>query len=143
MAIIGTILGALGGPIGGIINGVLKRVLPPEKMSDKEREELSNELCASVLGKVSEVLQAQLQVILAEVQGHWLQRNWRPMLMLSIMAIIVNNYIVYPYLTLFGIPAAVLELPEKMWSLLTLGVSGYVVGRSIEKIAETKWGNGK
>jgi hypothetical protein len=30
-----------------------------------------------------------------------------------------------------------LELPDKLWNLLTIGVGGYVVGRSAEKIAES------
>ena len=35
-----------------------------------------------------------------------------------------------------------LELPEQLWSLLTLGVGGYIVGRSCEKTID-KWKEGK
>ena len=53
--------------------------------------------------------------------------------MLSFTAIIVNNYILNPWLSaLFGIDV-VMEIPESMWGLLKLGVGGYIVGRSAEK----------
>jgi len=44
------------------------------------------------------------------------------------------NYIVQPYLIMFGINAPVLTLPEDLWGLMKIGVGGYVVGRSAEKI---------
>ena len=56
--------------------------------------------------------------------------------MVSITAIVVNNYILVPYLQLFGLPAQILELPDKLWNLMTLGVTGYIAGRSGEKIVE-------
>jgi hypothetical protein len=30
---------------------------------------------------------------------------------------------------------------DKVWSLLQIGVGGYGIGRSAEKIAESKWGS--
>jgi len=80
----------------------------------------------------------QSSVIIAEAQGEsWLQRNWRPLLMVMFGVIIGNNYIIMPYVEMFaGAEYAVrLEIPTDMWSLLKLGVSGYIVGRSAEKIA--------
>ena len=74
-------------------------------------------------------------VVIAEIQGKsWLQRNWRPILMLTVVTIIANNYIIVPYLALFGLPVAVLELPGPLYVLMTIGVGGYTVGRSFEKI---------
>ncbi len=58
--------------------------------------------------------------------------------MLTFVAIIANNYILYPYLALFWSDAPVLEIPPDMWGLLKIGLGGYVVGRSGEKIA-TAW----
>ena len=80
------------------------------------------------------LLKAQSEIILAEARGGWLQRNWRPMLMVIIMAIVANNYIVVPYASMFTERVAVLDLPGALWGLLTTGVGGYVVGRSVEKI---------
>lgn len=75
----------------------------------------------------------QVQTIVAEMQGNWLQKSWRPLLMMLFGVIIANNYILSPYLqALFGFSVG-LELPPDMWGLLKLGVGGYVMGRSAEK----------
>ena len=66
-----------------------------------------------------------------------MQRNWRPILMLTIVAIIANNYLIYPYLSLFTPKALVLDLPSQLYTLMEIGVGGYIVGRSGEKIAKT------
>jgi hypothetical protein len=77
--------------------------------------------------KIAEIQSKNLQT---EMQGNWLQRSWRPILMLLIIIIIANNYILFPY---FPNTLEVLELPDNLWTLLELGVGGYVVGRSVEK----------
>jgi hypothetical protein len=62
--------------------------------------------------------------------------------MLSIVAIIANNYLIFPYLSLFTDKAVILELPEKLYNLMTVGVGGYIVGRSAEKGLKIWKGNG-
>ncbi|MBL4613753.1 MAG: hypothetical protein JKY27_02605, partial [Magnetovibrio sp.] len=85
-----------------------------------------NELALS--GNLKE-LESAAKIIVAEAQGDsWLQRNWRPLLMVLFGIIIANNYILVP---IFGTPAA--DIPPDMWDLLKLGVGGYVVGRTAEK----------
>lgn len=110
--------------------------------SDEEKEQLQNqlfELQSTVMSKVmeyeSKTLDAKASIIKAEAQGtSWLQRNWRPILMLSIVAIVVNNYILFPYLSMFTDKVVMLNLPDKLFTLMTVGVGGYVAGRSGEKI---------
>ncbi|MFW5500090.1 MULTISPECIES: holin family protein [unclassified Maridesulfovibrio] len=87
-------------------------------------------------GQLAE-LEGRLKIMLAEMSGNWLQRSWRPILMLVIVAIVANNYLLYPYLALFWDNAPKLELPTQLWSLMELGLGGYVVGRSAEKVAKT------
>ena len=51
--------------------------------------------------------------------------------------IVANNYIVFPYLQNFMPDSAVLlPIPQDLWALLKLGIGGYVVGRSGEKIVK-------
>ena len=117
--------------------------------SDEERGQLKAlvfQIQASLAGKFldyeSKIIQAQADVIKAEAMVQsWLQRNWRPLLMVAIVAIVVNNYLLMPYATALGLPLVVLELPAELFSLMQIGVGGYIVGRSGEKIASTiKWG---
>ena len=86
---------------------------------------------------IARLTELQASVVVAELQsGAWLAQNWRPITMLTFVFIIANNYILYPYLSLFWGEAPVLEIPPDMWGLLKIGLGGYVVGRSGEKIAK-------
>jgi len=107
----------------------------PEKQAEIQQKLL--ELEGKATDADNQVRELKTRILIAEIQGQsWMQQNWRPILMLTIVAIVANNYILVPYLTLFGMKAQVLDLPEKLWSLMTLGVGGYIVGRSGEKIVE-------
>jgi len=92
-------------------------------------------------GELAE-LAASKDIIVAEAKSeHFIVSAWRPITMLTFVAIIANNYIIAPYLdAIFG-SGIKLEIPPDMWDLLKLGLSGYVVGRSAEKI--TKHWKGK
>jgi len=92
----------------------------------------------NVLDYEAKIIENKASIILAEAQGEsYLQKNWRPILMLVIVAIVANNYLLYPYLSLFFDAAPILDLPDKLWSLMQIGVGGYIVGRSGEKIVQT------
>lgn len=77
----------------------------------------------------------QSKVIIAEAQGSsWMQRNWRPLLMLTFTGILANNFILAPYFSALTHGAVqVLEFPTAFWGLLTVGVGGYLAGRTFEK----------
>ena len=77
-----------------------------------------------------EIEKLKASVLTTEMSGNWLQRSWRPILMLSLVLIVINNYILFPY---FPETLTMLDLPDELWNLLTIGVGGYVAGRSIEK----------
>lgn len=119
-----------------------------ELVEDKDK---ANELKAAIKQQVlvqdhdknTQLLQSQTAIILAEAKGGWLQRNWRPMLMLTCILILFNNYVLAPYVLLF-FPgkALMLELPGGLWALLNVGVGGYVGGRTVEKIFKDKNGGG-
>jgi hypothetical protein len=113
----------------GEVLGIINKVVP----SAEERQKI-NEL---MLELQSQIVTAQMTSVVAEEKGEsWLQRNWRPLLMMVFGAIIVNNYIIAPFLHLIFKAYPVLPVPDQMWTLLTVGISGYIVGRSGEKIAK-------
>lgn len=83
-------------------------------------------------------IEAQTKVLVAEASSeHKLTSQWRPITMLIFAAIVANNYIVYPYLSLFWDAAPQLAMPDQLWNLLQIGIGGYVFGRSAEKVAGT------
>jgi len=135
-------LGQIFGFVKDIINPVTKMVdelttTDEEKLKLKNKlQQIENDLAVSVMKHEEEQIKAQRDIIVAEIQSGWLTRNWRPILMISITAIVVNNYILYPYLSMFTEKAIILELPDKLWNLMTIGVGGYIASRGGEKIIE-------
>lgn len=127
--------------IGSII-GPLFRVIDKAVPDKAQAAKLKADVQLQLLSMSAEETKLATSVLLAEVGGEsWLQRSWRPILMLSIVAIVVNNYLISPYLSLFGVPTTVLELPEHLYNLMTAGVGGYVIGRSGEKMVKA-WKGG-
>jgi len=108
-----------------------------------EDKDKANEIKAAIRRQIMEEqhkellteIESQTKIILAEAKGSWLQRNWRPLLMLTVVFILFNNYVLSPYIAAFAPGLEVmLDLPNGLWALLNVGVGGYVVGRSAEKI---------
>ena len=77
-------------------------------------------------GELAE-LNAAVAVIVAEASGNWLQRSWRPLMMLTFTGLIVARWL--------GYAAPNLQPDEylKLWDIVQLGIGGYVIGRSVEK----------
>lgn len=130
--------------IADLISGIFKPaadLIDNVHTSKEEKMELQakfKEIELSLITKLSSLVEklidAQKEVLITEMKGSWMQKNWRPMLMMMIMAIIGNNYIVVPYLDAMFDWSVVLTLPKELWTLLTVGVGGYVGGRSVEKL---------
>ena len=116
-----------------IIGEVLKQVLP----DPKSRAEAEAKLGQMMLEGQFKEFESKAKIIAAEASSeHWITSAWRPITMLTFVAIIANNYILYPYLSLFWSDAPVLELPDQLWSLLQIGIGGYVASRGAEKVAK-------
>jgi holin (3TMs family) len=83
--------------------------------------------------ELSELYQAS-KLVQSEINSEsWLQKSWRPILMLSIVGILINKYLFIPYLHAFSKIRIDVFIPEAFFDLLMIGVGGYVVGRSVEK----------
>lgn len=75
------------------------------------------------------VFQAQAGIVQQEAaSSNWLAASWRPLTMLTFVALIVARW--------FGWAAPNLSEAEylKLWDIVNVGLGGYVVGRSLEKI---------
>ena len=73
---------------------------------------------------------AAAKIIQTEASStHWLAANWRPLTMITFTALIVARWM--------GWVAPNLSEAEylKLWSIIEFGLGGYVVGRSVEKVA--------
>jgi len=111
------------GSVGNVIDGLTT--------NDSERSDAKTRLSEIVMAKLNELASLQADVIQTEMKGNFIQRSWRPMLMLFFAAVIGMKWF---GLTDQSIPN---ELEMELLGIIKLGLGGYVVGRSAEKIAST------
>lgn len=126
---------------GGIVDSVGK-IIDNLNTSDAEKLDAKTKLLALQAEFASKAFDYEAKIqseaaqnVRAEAAGNSpLQRNWRPLMMLMFGSIIAWNYLLVPITQMFGAHIAVLELPPDLWALLKIGIGGYTVGRSAEKI---------
>ena len=135
LALIGSILSGLTGPLGKVADRYF------DNKDDKEAFKNAVELEILKNQKSFEDLSAN--IVLAEAKSeHWLTSAWRPFTMVMFgfvigINIIIIPYIVIPLLWMFGVPVPeFMPIPDQVWTLLTIGLGGYVGGRSGEKMVK-------
>ena len=134
-----SLISGLADPVSNIINKFISKK-EDQMLAQAELDKITSSFKEKILDNQKSMLEAQRDLITTEMQGSAMQRNWRPALMWIIIFVIANNYLLAPFLnhivTLIGganiLP--ILELPDKLFNLMTIGLGGYVVGRSAEKI---------
>ena len=121
--------------IKGIISP-LGDILDELHTSDEERiklnnalQKMENDLTSEVIELQSKLIDAQKTVLTAEIQGEgWLQKSWRPIVMLFLTGCIGAQWLGF---TPPGLPEAV---ALQLLDIVQVGLGGYVIGRSAEKI---------
>jgi len=121
-------------PIGKIIDDVTT--------SDEERLILQNEMVklrneitvkqmdmlAKQIDLESQLLQSQSSIIAAEANSQsFIARNWRPITMLAFVSVTVGQALGWLHMTD--------AYATQFMDLVKIGLGGYVVGRSLEKVA--------
>lgn len=124
MPIIASLFGFLGSAVSGLFGF---------KGEQAKTVQTALEVLSSVNQVDAAVLPAQanaLAVILS--QGSYLERNWRPVLMVLLIIIVASWFFGYlpPH---FNDPVS--PMMERVLTLLTIGVGGYIPCRTLEKIA--------
>lgn len=122
----------LEGTVGKVIDkgmGIIDKFVPDKDLAATLKAELNQARLNIDHTEAIKGMDASMQVILAEAKGgSWIQRNWRPITMLTFVYIIAHNYIFAPIFSLQS-----LEIPPDMWALLKIGMGGYIIGRSAER----------
>ena len=114
------------GTIGGKVLDIVDDVVEDKDEANKLKFQIQRQL----IENKSNELESAARIVLAEAQGSWLQRNWRPLLMVTFAGLVVAHW--------FGFTAP--DIPESvqnsLLNIVMVGVGGYVVGRSGEKFAD-------
>ncbi len=113
------------GPILGLIETAVDKAFPDANQA----QEIKSKLTSQLLSIQSKELDSATNVIVAEASGDsWLQRNWRPLVMMWFAGLVGAHWMGFTPENLSE--ATVLELLE----IVKVGIGGYVVGRSAEKV---------
>ena len=107
--------------IGGTL---IDRLIPDKQEQARAKLELMR---LAQEGELKE-LEQQASIIIAEASGNsWLQRNWRPLVMVNFALLITAHWLGFTPPNLPG------EQVERLLMIVQVGLGGYVIGRSAEK----------
>jgi hypothetical protein len=120
------------GEIFGVVGGAVDEfhTSPEEKLTLKAK---LLEIQSRVFSEAMELERAQVEAardtIVAEAQSEsWITRSWRPIVMLTFCVLIVM--ISFGWMD----TEALNEVPPKLWSLMQIGIGGYIASRGAEKV---------
>jgi len=117
-------------PILGSLGARVAASLFPDPADKLKAQELENRITSEVMSHAAAIEQAAADIVRTEAaSSHWLAANWRPLTMLIFVGLIVSRWL--------GYSAEGMSETEylSVYDLVKIGLGGYVVGRSVEKIA--------
>jgi hypothetical protein len=112
--------------------GVVDKAIPDKDLATKLKAELQQNILLKDYDLITKELEGKSNIIIAEAKSDsWLARSWRPITMLTFVALITADWL--------GFTAANLtpEMKLKLYDIIQLGLGGYVIGRSAEKVLPT------
>ena len=110
-----------------LLGKVVERLIRDPDQAAKAKNQLVD---MAVNGELDELAQ-RAGVIKAEAQGDgWLQRSWRPIVMLVFTALIVARWLGW------SAPDLSEAVELKLFSIVQVGLGGYIASRGIEKVAD-------
>jgi hypothetical protein len=107
--------------------------------SDADKAKAQAEITRHLLENEASLVNSAKEVVKAEIESESkLAKNWRPILMYLLMSLLVWIVAIAP---VFGLVSATKEsleaVPGDLWSLLMIGMGGYILGRTGENIVKT------
>ena len=126
------------GSIFGFISEIFKPaadLIDELHTSDEEKNKfkesiakMENAFAMRMMEYEGQLLEARSNIIMTETKSDsWLAKNWRPLTMLSFVGIVASYWFGYQPENMTQ------DTIDQIFSLIKLGLGGYVVGRSVEK----------
>lgn len=113
--------------VASLLSTAVDKAIPDRDQAARLKAELELE----VMRNGQEALKGAVGIITAETKGEsWLQRNWRPVLMLWFAALVGAHWLGFT-------PANLSEaVVTSLLDIVQVGIGGYVLGRSAEKVVK-------
>ena len=94
----------------------------------REKKQLETDILRLLIAVEEKTISEQAASIREEAQGNWLQRSWRPIVMLVFTVIVLAG-------TFLNLP--ILSDTSRFWDLLEIGLGGYIIGRGGEQLVSS------
>jgi hypothetical protein len=108
-----------------IVGGWIDKSVPDKDLAVKLKHDMQSQL----LPLMQMELTAQRDIIVAEAQSEsWIARSWRPITMLTFVTLVVAKWLGWTA------PGITPDQELALLDIIKVGLGGYVVGRSGEKI---------
>jgi hypothetical protein len=108
-----------------IVGGWIDKAVPDKNLAVKLKHDMQSQL----LPLMQMELTAQRDIIVAEAQSEsWIARSWRPITMLTFVTLVVAKWLGWTA------PGITPDQELALLDIIKVGLGGYVVGRSGEKI---------
>jgi hypothetical protein len=120
-------------PLAKILFNTVDKAVADKDLAAKLKADLQTQMLQSH----TQELTAAAKIIEAEAKAGWFASSWRPLLMYVLIFILIWNYVLGPVILFFFKASITISLPGDVWTLLQIGLGGYVVGRSAESVART------
>lgn len=111
------------------IGGKIASNLFPDPAEKTKQDAFQQQFIAQIMQQAQTIEKAAADVVKAEAESeHWLTSNWRPLTMLTFVGLVVARWM--------GWTAPGMSEAEylSIYELIKIGLGGYVIGRSAEKI---------
>lgn len=106
-----------------IFSTLIDRLFPDKEKADAAKLELQK----AMNDAYAKEMEAKSKVIVAEAESQsYSARNWRPHLMYMLMCTVSYSIIISPLLKAFGLDIPTYNIPNEAWTLLTVGLGGYI-----------------
>ena len=102
-------------PISGIVNSI-SELIGQLTLPAREKRQLEAELLELLVEHEQEMARSRSAAVVEEARGNWLQRSWRPLVMLVFaLIVLVGTFTTLP----------LLSDTSRFWDLLEIGLGGY------------------
>ena len=114
-------------PVTNLVSAV-GEVVDRLTLPGREKKQLETDILQLLIAVEEKTITEQAAAIREEARGNWLQRSWRPIVMLVFTLIILAG-------TFLNLP--ILADTSRFWDLLEIGLGGYIIGRGSEQLVSS------
>ncbi len=118
------------GTIVDKVADIIDQTVEDKDLANKIKSQIQLTILTKEYDQIAKELEAKRDIIVSEAKSEsWITRNWRPITMLTFVGLITADWLG------FTAPNLTPELKMKLFDIIQIGLGGYVVGRTVEKVA--------